>query len=220
MNRIFLVVIILFTNLSAQSVDTNNSFTKYNFGFLDGINFNTIPTIGGSLNFEVITALFSKFNLKACVRYSSIYDDNFYEVKGNKNFTIQGVTKISTYLYEVDKIEYSMIPVNIGLEYFIFNGLLSPYITADAGYNFSTSKEQISAYYDGIGGIYDTIEEVPEEYKMPSPEIEDGSSFTAGFGFGLRYNLSSSIKLDFRYIYKYNESIVNSNKFLFGLILL
>ena len=57
MNKIFLIAVILFTNLTAQSVDTNNSFTKYNFGILGGIN-HTIPTIGGSLNFEVITALF------------------------------------------------------------------------------------------------------------------------------------------------------------------
>lgn len=219
MKRIFLIVVILFTNISAQSVDTNNLFTKYYFGSFGGINFNTIPTIGGSLNFEASTRLFSNFNLKACVGYSIIYDDISYEVKGNKSFTIDSIKKIATYLYDVNKIQYTMIPVNIGVEYFILAGNLAPYIMAIIGYNFSNSEEQISKYYDGIAGIYDNIDEVPEEYKMPQTQLENGSSFTAGIGIGLRFNLSASTKIDIRYVYNYNANTINTNQFLIGLIL-
>ena len=153
------------------------------------------------------------------MRVSSIYDNNSYEVKGNKSFTIDGITKIGTYLYEVDKIQYTMIPVNIGVEYFILSGNPTPYIMAIVGYNFSNSEEQISKYYDGIAGIYDSIDEVPEEYKLPQVQLENGSSLTVGIGIGLRFNLSSSTKIDIRYVYNYNSSTININQFLIGLIL-
>jgi hypothetical protein len=201
-----------------QSVDSPKPFSFYNFIALGGVNFNSVPTIGGSLQLELQTNLTSSFRIGCSLGYASIFDDNFYEVRGNKFINIGGVEKYQTFLYTVEKVEYSIIPVLLGIEYIIAPGSISPFTVISIGYNFSSSEEIVINYYDGIGGGYDTIEEVPEEYQNSPSKITDGSSITAIFGVGLRYHIITSIDLELLYNFQYNKEIENSNHILFGLV--
>jgi opacity protein-like surface antigen len=71
--------------------------------------------------------------------------------------------------------------------------------------------------YDGIAGAFDTIGEIPTEYRNTAPALDDGSSFSIGVGVGARYILTDRMGLNIRYIYRYNDSIVNNNQLLIGL---
>lgn len=216
--KIILLVLISCSHVFPQSMDNLRPFSFYNFVTLGGVNFNSIPTIGGSLKLEVQTNLTSDFRIGCSLGYSSIFDDNSYEVKGNKLISIGGVEKYQTFLYNVEKVEYSIIPVLLSIEYIIVPGTISPFALISVGYNFSSSEEIVSNYYDGIGGGYDTIEEVPEEYQNSPSKITDGSSVTAILGLGLRYHITTSIDVELLYDFQYNKAIENSNYILFGLV--
>lgn len=216
-----IIFLILFSCCYAfpQSMDSSKPFSFYNFIAMGGVNFNSIPTIGGSFQLELQTSITSDFRIGCSLGYASIFDDNSYEVKGNKFVNIGGVEIYQTFLYKVEKVEYSIIPILASFEYIIIPGTISPFTVISVGYNFSSSEEIVTNYYDGIGGSYETIEDVPEEYQNSPSKITDGSSITAALGVGLRYHLSASIGMEILCNFQYNEAIENSTQLLIGLVI-
>ena len=206
---IFLAPILL-----AQDFEPTHTFSKIYIGVLGGINFNTIPTAGAAISFEIKSNVTSQINAKFSLGYSVLYDDNSYEVKSYyfQNFD----AKYHTRLLEVDRVKYTIVPVSLGAEYSFLKNKISPFALFEIGYNFSSSLAE-GVTHDGIAGTYGTIEEVPEEYRNIATPLEDGSSFTVGIGAGIKYMLTERMDLNIRYIYHYNESIINNSQVLIGL---
>ena len=217
MRKLIFLIIVLFTfNISAQGLINEAIFSKVYFSVLGGTNFNTIPTAGAAINIEIKSNITSNIFGKISIGYSTLYDNNSYETRSYQSLQLNGSIKYSTQYYAVDKVKYTIIPVNIGAEYLILKSNLSPVAFLEVGYNISNSTAE-GKLHDGIGGIYNTISEIPEEYRMTAPALNDGSSFTMGVGLGIKYSLTDRTDLNIRYIYHYNDSIINYNQVLFGI---
>ncbi len=124
--------------------------------------------------------------------------------------------KYHTRLFKVDRVKYTIIPISIGAEYTFLKSSLTPFALFELGYNYSSSVAE-GITHDGIAGTYDTVDEIPQEYRKLAPALDDGSSFSLGMGLGLKYMLTDRMDLNIRYIYHYNESIINNHQVLFGL---
>lgn len=206
---IFLTPILL-----AQDFESAPAFSKIYFGILGGINFNTLPTAGATISFEIKSNVSSQINAKLSLGYSVLYDDNSYELK-YYNFQ-EFDAKYHTRLLEVERVQYKIVPVSFGAEYAFLKSKTTPFALFDIGYKFSSSLTE-GVTDDGIAGTYNTIEEIPEDYRNTASPLEDGSSITFGIGAGLKYLLTERMDLNVRYIYHYNESIVNNSQVLIGL---
>ena len=57
---------------------------------------------------------------------------------------------------------------------------------------------------------------MPEDYRQTEPALDDGSSITMGVGLGVKYKLTERMDLNIRYVYHYNEAIINNNQVLIG----
>ena len=208
-----LLVLFMVGNLVAQDFKTQSMFSKTYFGVLVGTNFNTLPAAGVLINFEVKSNIASNLNAKLSLGYSTLYDDNSYDLKYYRYSDFS--SKYHTRLLAVDRVKYTIIPVTLGAEYFITRTKLSPFALFEFGYNFSSSVAE-GITHDGISGIYDTVNEIPEEYRKTPTALDDGSSFSLGVGVGAIYKLTDRMDLNVRYIYRYNDSMVNNNQLLFG----
>jgi opacity protein-like surface antigen len=212
----FLLFVVISMNISAQENANTHMFSSLSYGMNAGINFNTIPTIGGSVLAEIKTPLTSSINLYMSTGYTEIYDNKDYTVKSYVVVNIDNETTYQTKLLKVDKVIYSVIPVYLGAEYSPINGKYSPFVTCKVGYNFSSAIAE-GASYIGASGIVNIYDELPAEYKNKAPRLGDGSSFCAAIGIGMKYSLTSKINLSLSYVYQYNDSIVNTNQIMLGI---
>ena len=94
---------------------------------------------------------------------------------------------------------------------------MSPFGIIEIGYSFYSAEAQVTKSLS-LGEQYSTENEIPQEYRNSSPAVYDDSSYSIGVGAGLNYQLSKSIGLNIRYIFKYYDSKVNANQILFGMI--
>jgi len=75
MKRNIVLLLMVFTiNLFAQENNCTKAFSKFCFSSNDGVNFNTIPTVGGSIQLEAKTNLYSNLRMKLSLGYSSIFE--------------------------------------------------------------------------------------------------------------------------------------------------
>lgn len=211
-----LLALIFFSNISAQDLESKQMFSTIYFGVLGGTNFNTLPTAGAAINFEVKSNITSNINAKFSIGYSTLYDDDSYEIKSYRFVSFDGYEKYHTRLFQVNRVKYTIIPISIGTEYTFLKSNLSPFALFELGYNYSSSVAEGSTH-DGIAGAYDTVDEIPQEYRKLAPALDDGSSLSLGIGLGLKYMLTDRMDLNIRYIYRYNESTINNSQVLFGL---
>lgn len=209
-----LLIIFLAPILLAQNFESTPTFSKIYFGVLGGINFNTLPTTGTAIAFEIKSNIASNFNAKFSLGYSLLYDNNSYELKYYSFQEFDG--KYHTRLLEVERVQYTIVPLSFGAEYIFLKSKTTPFALFEIGYNFSSSLAE-GVTHDGIAGTYGTIEEITEEYRTIATPLEDGSSFTVGIGAGIKYMLTERMDLNVRYIYHYNESIINNSQVLVGL---
>ncbi len=211
-----LIILFFFGNILAQDLESKPMFSKFYFSVLGGTNFNTLPTAGTAIIIEVKSNVSSNINAKFSIGYSILYDDDFYEIKSYRFVSFDGYEKYHTRLFKVDKVKYTIIPISIGSEYMFLKSNLTPFALFELGYNYSSSTSE-GVKYEGIAGAYDTVDEIPQEYRKLAPALDDGSSFSLGIGLGLKYMLTDRMDLNIRYIYHYNESIINNHQVLFGL---
>lgn len=217
MKKLFvLFVLFMFSNLSAQALEPKLMFSNVCFGVLVGSSFNTIPTAGATMSIEVKSNVTSNINAKISLGYSTLYNDNSYEIRSYRFVSFDNYSKYHTRLFMVDRVKYTIIPVTLGAEYLITEAQLSPFTLLEVGYNFSSSIAE-GITHDGIAGTFDTVNEIPAAYRKTAPGLEDGSSFSIGVGIGARYKLTDRMDMNIRYIYRYNDTIVNNNQILFGL---
>lgn len=208
-----LFALLIFSNLTAQDLNTNSMFSKVYFVVLVGTNFNTLPTAGTAISFEVKSNITSSINAKLSIGYSVLYDDNSYEERYYRFSDFD--SKYHTHLLTVDKVRYTIVPINIGAEYTFFESSISPFAIIEAGYNYSSSETE-GKNHDGIAGAFNTVIEIPSEYRKIAPALENGSSITMGLGFGFKYKLTERMDLNIRYVYHFNEAIINNNQVIIG----
>lgn len=88
--------------------------------------------------------------------------------------------------------EYKIIPVSLGASYFILHGHSSPYLIMEGGYNFCKNT------------------------------IASGSNkenfFNLGLGGGIYYNMHKHWKMDFKYLYKFNDGFDNIHHLIVGFV--
>lgn len=204
-------------NYENEINQSSKMFSKFKLSILGGINFNTIPTIGGYLQFEGKTNINSKINLKISVGYSGIFENKEYIIKTYSHFKIENDEGYILEKYYIDEIQYNVIPLNLGIEYFFTNKKISPFAIFELGYNFYNSEEQISKSIRGPES-FDNINDIPIEYRNPQPpKIFDDSTIGVSLGLGINYKIFSSLECNIRYLFKYYDDIINTNQILFGI---
>ena len=217
MKKLFVLLMLLSSsNLVAQDFDSKPAFSDFYFGAMVGTNFNTLPTAGTAISFEVKSNITSSINGKLSVGYSTLYNDDSYEIKSSGLVSFENYSKYHTRLTIVERVRYAIIPFTLGVEYLFAKSKLSPFGLFEIGYNLSSSIAEVKVH-DGIAGTFDTAGEVPEDYHQIAPALNDGSSITLGIGMGVKYMFTDRMDLNMRYIYHYNESIINNNQVLIGL---
>ena len=217
MKKLFVLFVVVFvSNLTAQDLSQSKMFSTFYLSVLGGTNFNTLPTAGAAFNIELKTNVSDNLNAKLSIGYSSLYDDDSYEVKSYRLVSFDNYSKYHTRLFLADRVKYSIIPVTLGAEYFFTKSKISPFGIFEVGYNISSSTAE-GTTHDGIAGTFDTVGEVPEDYRQTALGLDDGSSFNFGIGAGIKYMLTEKMDLNLRYVYRYNDSIINNNQILIGI---
>lgn len=211
----FIIVSLFFQNLFAQSLNKDTMFSDIYFGFNGGTSFNTLPTAGTTLNFEVKSNLTSKINATFSIGYSTLFDDEPYTVKSYKLVSFDNYSKYYTQLFLADRIKYTIILISLGVNYTFSASELAPFVLFELGYNFSSSLAE-GIMNHGIAGTYDTIDEIPSDYRQVAPALDDGSSFNLGIGAGVKYKLGKRTDINIRYVYRYNKAIIDCHQIIIG----
>ena len=216
MKNLMLVLFFLFSgSLFSQVVTKESPVSTFHLSILGGTNFTTISSIGGSLQIEGKTNLSENLFLKAYVGYSGIAEEKDYMIKSYSPVHIGNYDGYQLKTYSVNQIEYSVIPVNLGIEYFLSNSKITPFGVVELGYNFYSSEEQIKS--SASSELFENKNEIPTEYKNNAPRTIDDSSFGVSAGVGLLYRISSSFNVNIRYLYRYNDSLIDVNQILLGI---
>jgi opacity protein-like surface antigen len=210
-----LILLALNNILLSQDNQNLNTFSKMNVSILGGVNFSKDTDLGGSIQLEGKTNLCSHLNLKLSVGYSLIREDASYTIKSYSHFIIDNIEGYHLDTYDVNEIQHSVIPINVGVEYTLNDNAFSPYGVFELGYSFYSSEQQFASSTSGIW--YETEEEVPPEYRNPAPNVTDDSCFGLGAGIGVKYKISNSLTLNVLYMYRYFDKIINTNQLLFGI---
>src|SRR5690606_22052683 len=217
MKTVFIFFLIVFnSNLFSQDTKEAKIFSKFSFSILGGTNFNTIPTIGGSIRLEGKTNITSQIDMKLSAGFSSIFENKEYIIKTYSHFKIENIEGYRLETYTIDPIQYSVIPINFGFEYTLLENNLSPFAVFEFGYKLYSSEEQIAK---GIIGpdTYNNENEIPFEYRNPPPpKTVDDSTIGLGLGLGIKYKISTTFELNVSYQYRYFDNIINTNQILLG----
>ena len=112
-----LFVVFLTPILIAQDLEQSSMFSKVYFSVMGGTNFNTLPTAGTAINLEVKSNITSNINAKLSVGYSTLYDDDSYEIKSSGLVSFENYSKYHTRLTNVERVRYAIIPFTLGVEY-------------------------------------------------------------------------------------------------------
>ena len=213
---VFLFSFFLVNPLLSQNNNSNPFFSNFSLTILGGAAFNSIPTIGGSVIIEAGTEFNSRLGLKISFGYTDLYKNKEYILKTYNYFNIDNREGYQLNTYDIEKIQYSIIPVNFGIEYSFIKDLVSYYGLLEIGYNFYSLEEQIAISSSG-GEYFNTFDQVPTEYRNSPPGVIDDSSYSIGLGAGLNYILSESLGLNLRYVFRYSDAIANANQILLGI---
>ncbi len=217
---VFSLVLICALPLLAQSESSKTAFSEVKFGFNGGLNFENSTELGSALNVQVQANLTDNLNLYISLGYTNLFDDHGYAEQFYREFSIDdGPSHYTTVLHMVDKVEYYMIPIKVGLQYDISQfkfGDFTPITSFDLGYSFSNAKTY-SVQHVGIAGTYDSISEIPSPYDKTAGDLKEGSTFMYGIGAGLKYSFTERLGVSIRYIYQHNDAIVNNNQIIVGL---
>jgi len=201
----------------AQTSGNNDLFPSIHFSALAGPNF-TFPFQTGYLaQFEARTKVSSCVSIKASVGLSSIYED-FGNYVSTYSYTKIAQTDIyQSYSYKLDKYEYSIVPLSLGVEYSFSENIGSPFLLAELGYNLYSVEMHKSNQVLGAGGTFSTKAQLPEQYRQEPPKIKDDTSFRIGLGAGMRFRISGNFYFEARYIYNVNTQLINSHQILMGI---
>lgn len=209
-----ILLLALNNNLLSQDRQDDKMFSKFNLSFSGGVNFSKNSSVGGSFQFAGKTDISSRVNIKLSLGYSLVKENADYTVYTYDYAVIDNIEGYELEVFNINQIQYSIIPINLGLEYTLSENIFSPYVLIEAGYNFYTTEEQVAS--SGSIGWVETKDEIPVEHRNAVPNAFDDSCYGLGAGIGISYKISQSFALEMIYVYRYYDKIINSHQLLFG----
>lgn len=216
--QLILIFLFSFTYISAQEKKDSSPFSNFNIGFYGGINFYNTDNIRGDFLVELKTNLISSLQLKSSAGYfttiqpySSIITVRTY----SENTIFDTIPIFFAGKYNLVSKIYDIFPFTFGIQYNFSQSIFSPYLSIDAVYNIINTHIDTSP---SVVWSYNSIDEIPAEFKGPKI-IEElpVNSYGIILGAGTSYQISSKLNLDFRYLFKYDNKIINTHHFIAGI---
>ncbi|MEE9431222.1 MAG: hypothetical protein V3V16_09290 [Melioribacteraceae bacterium] len=211
-----ILFVLLFISINVLKAQENKPFSNFDFGFYGGINFYNTDNIRGDFLVELKTNLTSSLKLKASTGYFRSIQPKSYTVrKYSKNTIIDTVPKFFASKHNLVSKNYDIFPLTLGIQYNFNQSIFSPYLSIDVVYNFintflETSPPEVWSY--------NSIDEIPAEFKEKQKDEElPNNSYGIILGVGTSYNISSKLNLDIRYMFKYDNKIINTHHFIIGI---
>jgi hypothetical protein len=217
-NKKLFIIIFLFSFCKitfAQVSKDVSIFSQYELSIIGGLNSSDYKTFGPSFIIEGKSNITSHIYLRLALGYSRSYNDLVYNVKTFQNIVIQGIEEYQTILYDITRKGFDIIPITIGIQYFFNYEKFSPYMITGIGYN-SVGVKVYTTDIHYTGG-YESFYDLPDEYKTKYVEPNITDSYHIELGLGTKYQFSKNIAVDFRYLFDYNNNLINNHKFLIGL---
>ena len=211
-----ILFVLLFISFNVLKAQENKPFSNFDIGFYGGINFYNTDNIRGDFLVELKTNLISSLKLKASTGYFRTIQPYSYTVrKYSENTIIDSLPRFFAGKYNLVSKNYDIFPLTLGIQYNFNQSILSPYISIDAVYNF------IDAFIDTSPPevwSYNSIDEIPAEFKENQKyEKLPDNSYGIILGAGTSYQISSKLNLDVRYLFKYDNKIINTHHFIIGI---
>lgn len=209
------LLVLINSSLFSQVQKKSKPFSVFNLEVLGGVNYTNVS--GPSFIVEGRTNLIRHLNFQFAVGYLEVYKDDFRKVKAYQYINVPGMQEYQTENYNINDTRFHIAQFSMGFEYALNNyGKFTPYSFINGSYNAYDAKYRTSPILVGPG--YKSYDQIPSEYKHKIPSVPASGSFGIGIGIGTRYNLFDNIKLDLRYIFQVNSSIVNMHQVLVGFV--
>jgi hypothetical protein len=202
-------------NLTAKDNGNKQGFSSFNFAFLIGINFQETTNLGGLFQVEVKTNITDDLFVNLILGYSKSFSGETYTVRTYRSGIVEGQEYYYAEVYNVNGKGYDIFPFSCGFQYVFKYQTISPYLLFNLSYNFIVDTK----FYRSPSNIliYNLYEELPDIYRTkPIYNISD-RSLGVIVGFGTLYHITSRFNLDFRYVYKYDNKIINTHQLLIGI---
>jgi hypothetical protein len=214
---IFFLIILFSLNVFAQGTNKSAAFSKFHFGLYGGPNFTFPLQTGYLLQLEAGTNISSRINIKASIGFSSLFENKDNNITTYHCFILNQTEYYRSEFYKIDKYEYAILPLSLGLEYSLTEGEYSPYLICEGGYNIYSVEVRKSGQISGAAGTFGSLNQLPAQYRNEPPRVPDDTSFRIGFGLGTRISIAKGINLELKYLYNINTSLINCHQLLAGI---
>jgi len=212
---LFLLVVLTLNSLFAQKNPNNEPFKNFIYGIYGGINFYNTDNIRGDFIVEIKTNLISSLKLKASAGYFSTIQPLSYTVRKYSENPIDTLPKFIATKYDLVSKDFDVFPIALGIQYNFNQSIFSPYLSIDIVYNFMNTSIETSP---PEVWSYNSIDEIPDEFKGKQKHEElPNNSYGMILGVGTSYTISSDLNLDIRYMFKYDNKIINTHHFIVGI---
>ncbi|MCB9207278.1 MAG: hypothetical protein H6610_03720 [Ignavibacteriales bacterium] len=212
MKKIIFVLFALFTTISFAQ-ERIGFLSRTSFGIYGGLSFRSVNKGWGAFLFEGKTHLSEKYLIKLSFGYSELQSYQKYNVKSYTSIYNENVESVDAISYNIDRIDYKIIPLSIGLQYNINFSSFHPYIFAELGYNFIDPLSTKSEFK--VLNTYQKYSDLPLVHRYIHRLATNSSKIA--IGFGVNYPLSSVFGLDIRFLTQIDTEILNSQQLLVGL---
>ncbi|MDH7605458.1 MAG: outer membrane beta-barrel protein [Melioribacter sp.] len=213
-----ILFVLLFLSINFLKAQEKKPFSSFDVGFYGGINFYNTNNIRGDFLVEFKTNLISSLTLKASTGYFRTIQpySNIITVRKYSKYTINDTSSIFLATkYNLVSRNYDIFPLTIGIQYDINQSILSPYLSIDVAYNIINSSLDTSP---PEVWSYKSMDEIPAEFKgIQKNEILPDKSYGIILGMGTAYQISSKLNLDIRYLFKYDNKIINTHHIIVGI---
>ena len=211
-----ILFVLSFISINVLNAQENKPFSNFDIGFYGGINFYNTDNIRGDFLVELKTNLISSLKLKASAGYFTTIQPYSYTVRKYAENTITDtLPRFFASKYNLVSKNYDIFPLSLGIQYIIVHSIFSPYISIDAVYNYINAFIETSP---PEAWSYNSIDEIPAEFKENQKKEElPNNSYGIILGAGTSYQISSKLNLDIRYLFKYDNKIINTHHFIVGI---
>ena len=116
MKKIIFILFAIFTTISFAK-EKIGFLSRTSYGIYGGLNFRSINKGWGTFLFEGKTHLSEKYLLKLSFGYSELQSFPKYNIKSYTSIYYANRESVDAISYNIDRIDYKIIPLSIGLQY-------------------------------------------------------------------------------------------------------
>ncbi|KAF0147515.1 MAG: hypothetical protein FD143_3057 [Ignavibacteria bacterium] len=210
----FIICYLLLTcSFFAQTHNEDTTITSTSYGIYCGVNVNKNMFVSNAFLIEgkvfLTKNIFAKINIGY---YRTVVKDS-YRVFSFKYIQIQDYKKYNTVYYDVMKTQYDVFPISIGSLYLYRSSPLNYYAGIDISYNLIDPFQYRTS--EKIINEFDSINDIPNVYK--NIVVLPNGSYSVTLGAGAIFHFTANLYLDVRYIFKYDNELINSHQILIGI---